>query len=92
MSEDMQKQTPDTDDVDVNAPLHALLERLGLSRQATAEEIVGSVNAVLDQSVLTDAVVDRWFADTFHNLGLEVELYNRFFAAKESLKAARTGE
>jgi hypothetical protein len=32
-------------------------------------------------------VVDRWFQDTFHNQPLSTELYNRFYAAKDTLKA-----
>jgi len=32
-------------------------------------------------------LVEAWFRDTFHNLPISTELYNRFFAAKEDLKA-----
>jgi len=33
-----------------------------------------------------DAVVDRWFVETFHNIGLQTELFNRFRAAADALK------
>jgi len=39
------------------------------------------------QPSATDVLVDEWFIETFHNLGLDVQLYNRFYAAKDSLKA-----
>ncbi len=56
-----------------------------------ATEVVPTVEDPAPAS-RTDAIVDAWFADTFHNLGLDVELYNRFHAAKEALKAALKGE
>lgn len=34
----------------------------------------------------TDELVEQWFVETFHNCGLDVTLYNRFAAAKNSLK------
>lgn len=41
---------------------------------------------------LSDALVDAWFAETFHNLALPTDLYSRFYAAKERLKAQLRGE
>lgn len=34
----------------------------------------------------SSVIVDRWFGETFFNLGIDVDLYNRFYAAKERLK------
>ena len=35
----------------------------------------------------SDDVVDEWFIETFHNIGLDTPLFNRFSAAREMLKA-----
>lgn len=34
-----------------------------------------------------DAIIERWYADSFHNLGLPTDLQNRFHVAKERLKS-----
>lgn len=33
-----------------------------------------------------DRIVDHWFTDTFHNIGIDPQLYQRFTAAREDLK------
>lgn len=33
-----------------------------------------------------DDLVEAWFVETFHNIGLDAPLYNRFHAAKLTLK------
>jgi hypothetical protein len=33
-----------------------------------------------------DAIIDRWFVDTFHNRGFDVDLFNSFTQAKSNLK------
>lgn len=44
--------------------------------------------AVVSAPAPTDAVVDAWFLETFHNLpGLSVEFFNRFTTARDVLKA-----
>lgn len=35
----------------------------------------------------TDLLVEAWFVETFHNLGLHGELFNRFRRAADDLKA-----
>jgi hypothetical protein len=35
----------------------------------------------------SDAIVESWFQDAFHNRAIETSEYNRIFAAKEDLKA-----
>lgn len=35
----------------------------------------------------SDAVVDAWFVETFHNIGLDTPSFNRFRAAADLLKA-----
>lgn len=34
----------------------------------------------------TDAIVDRWFNDSFHDRGIQTDFYNIVLAAKEDLK------
>lgn len=34
----------------------------------------------------TDALVDAWFVETFHNQGFDAPLFNRFRAAADELK------
>jgi len=34
----------------------------------------------------TDLIIEEWFVTYFHNIGLDVQLYNRFHAAKEELQ------
>lgn len=34
----------------------------------------------------TDAVVDRWFSETFYDRGIQTETFNMLLAAKEELK------
>lgn len=36
---------------------------------------------------VTDAVVEEWFVETFHNIGLDQHLHNRFRDAAGKLKA-----
>ena len=40
----------------------------------------------------SDDLVDGWFAAWFFNIGLPADLYNRFFQAKEDLKARLAGK
>jgi hypothetical protein len=35
----------------------------------------------------TDGLIDAWFIETHHNIGLGTEAFNRFYRAKEDLKA-----
>ncbi len=35
----------------------------------------------------TDAVIEGWWQETFCNIGLDTQLYNRFRAAADRLKA-----
>lgn len=35
----------------------------------------------------SDAIVDAWFVETFHNIGLDTPSFNRFRAAADRLKA-----
>lgn len=34
----------------------------------------------------SDAVVDAWFVETFHNIGLDAPAFNRFRSAADDLK------
>ncbi len=34
----------------------------------------------------SDAVVDEWFVETFHNIGLDAPAFNRFRSAADELK------
>ncbi len=34
-----------------------------------------------------DVIVDAWFVETFHNIGLDTPTFNRFRAAADRLKA-----
>jgi hypothetical protein len=46
-----------------------------------------ALNALAPAAHAFEPVVEQWFRDTFHNLPIDPELYNRFHAAKEALKA-----
>lgn len=43
--------------------------------------------ASFSEPTATDAMVEAWFVETFHNLGLPGELFNRFRRAADDLKA-----
>lgn len=34
----------------------------------------------------TDAIIETWFVETFHNQGLDAPLFNRYRAAADALK------
>ncbi len=40
-----------------------------------------------EPDLATDALIEEWFIHTFHNIGLGTEAYNRFYRAKDELKA-----
>lgn len=58
---------------------------------AASETPVTSIVATTDPAI--DAIVDAWFADTFHGLGprLDEFLYNHAFAAAAELKRRLAG-
>lgn len=39
-----------------------------------------------------DGLVEAWFVETFHDIGLPVELFNRFRAAADRLKSRLPAE
>jgi hypothetical protein len=50
------------------------------------EAAPASAPAAEPASPVSDAIVESWFHDVFHNRAIETSEYNRIFAAKEELK------
>ncbi len=52
-----------------------------------ADEEIADAEVLADtEGDETDAIVDRWFNDSFHDRGVQTEFYNLVLAAKEDLK------
>jgi hypothetical protein len=52
----------------------------------TTDPAIEIVAEPIAASPATHAIVERWWEETFCNIGLDTQLYNRFRAAADRLK------